>query len=374
VRAPAALLLLLILAAGDAGANPACGWNSTNWAQVSGPRFEGVAGSVDEAGKPVDVTPTAFGLCAFFGNCSKGGYGGCHNETTVPCLPADGCHDGYEGLPALTFTGGFETPIAEQFVPPWYNWANTANADDTAGPDGGIVLPATLDDCDIFLGNYTPGGITPNHWGVVSGANNMRVANVGQPDAGCAMEEKEGKIGPCALLCCAYCRADKDCVMAQLANGGNCALVHASPKKPFGTPQRNPAAAMVVPRRPPSPAPQPTPPPPGPPSPPPPPPPGPAPPKPAPPSTDCTFLQDIQLYDPGSKHTVAPVPAASQQECCGICKAYRGPGSQAKCFGAELYGGSCYVKTAPLPHVKQMPPKGVKLVACVLHNSTQQAR
>jgi hypothetical protein len=28
------------------------------------------------------------------------------------------------------------------------------------------------------------------------------------------------------------------------------------------------------------------------------------------------------------------------------------------------------VKTAPLPHVKQLPPKGVKLVACVLHNKT----
>jgi hypothetical protein len=120
-------------------------------------------------------------------------------------------------------------------VPPWYNWAKTANADDTAGPDGGIVLPATLDDCDIFIGNYTPGGVTPPHWGVVSGANSMRVSNVGQPDAGCAMEEKEGKIGPCALLCCAYCKADKDCVMAELANGGNCAIAHADPKIPFGT-------------------------------------------------------------------------------------------------------------------------------------------
>ena len=242
----------------------------------------------------------------------------------------------------------------------------------------------------------TPGGVTPQHWGVVSGANSMRVANVGQPDAGCTMEEKEGKIGPCALLCCAYCKvtclflpcstsglssnmmalitsncglhqADKDCVMAQLANGGNCALVHASPKKPFGKPQRNKATVMVVPRRPPSPAPQPTPPPPGPP---PGPPPLPPPPPHPPPSTDCTFLQDVQLYDPGSKHTVAPVSAATEQECCGICKAYRGAGSQAKCFGAELYGGSCYVKTALMPHVKQTPPKGVKLVACVLHNST----
>ena len=33
-------------------------------------------------------------------------------------------------------------------------------------------------------------------------------------------EEKQGKIGPCALLCCAYCKADKDCVTVQLANGG----------------------------------------------------------------------------------------------------------------------------------------------------------
>ena len=180
--------------------------HSTNWAQISGPRFEGVEGSVDKAGNPVDVTPTAFGLCAFFGNCSKGGYGGCHNETTVPCLPADGCHDGYEGLPALTFTSGFGTPIAKEFVPPWYDWAPTANADDTAGPDGGIVLPAAPDDCDIYLGNYTAGGVTPPHWGVVSGANAMRVSSVGQPDANCALEEKQGKIGACALLCCAYCK------------------------------------------------------------------------------------------------------------------------------------------------------------------------
>ena len=35
------------------------GGNFTNWAQISGPRYEGVAGSVDKAtGKPVDVTPT----------------------------------------------------------------------------------------------------------------------------------------------------------------------------------------------------------------------------------------------------------------------------------------------------------------------------
>lgn len=348
-----AILLLLLIPVGRLHLD------STNWAQISGPRFEGVAGAVDEAGKPVDVTPTAFGLCAFFGNCSKGGYGGCHNETTVPCLPADGCHEGYKGFPALTFTGGFETPIAKQFVPPWYNWAPTANADDTAGPDGGIVLPAALDDCDFYLGNYTSGGVTPPHWGVVSGANSMRVSSAGQPDPNCAIEEKQGKIGQCALLCCAYCKADKDCVMAELANGGNCALKHASPTAPFGKPQMIKAVTMVMPR--------------GrivPPSPPGPPPPPPTPPGPVPPSTDCTFLPDIQLYDPGSTHTSNPVAAASEQECCGICKAYHGTGSKAKCYGAELYGDSCYVKTAPLPHVKQVPPKGARLVACVLHNSS----
>ena len=48
-------------------------------------------------------------------------------------------------------------------MPPGYNWAKTASADDSAGQDGGIVLPATLDDCDMFMGNYTPGGVTPQH-------------------------------------------------------------------------------------------------------------------------------------------------------------------------------------------------------------------
>ena len=149
-------------------------------------------------------------------------------------------------------------------------------------------------------------------------------------------------------------------VMAELANGGSCALKHVSPKAPFGKPQLNKGVTMVMPRGrfvPPSP-----------PGPPPAPAPGPAPP--APPSADCTFLPDVQLYDPGSKHTVNPVAAKSEQECCGICKAYRGSGTHVKCYGAELYGESCYVKTAPLPHVKQVPPKGVKLVACVLHNSS----
>ena len=38
-------------------------------------------GHVDANGEPTDVMPTAFGNCAFFGNCSVGGYG-----PFEPCL------------------------------------------------------------------------------------------------------------------------------------------------------------------------------------------------------------------------------------------------------------------------------------------------
>ena len=83
-------------------------------------------------------------------------------------------------------------------------------------------------------------------------------------------------------------------------------------------------------------------------------------PDPAPsPSSKCEFLPNMQLYDPGSAHTSTPVAAATQEACCGICHADR------NCYGAELYGTSCYVKTAKLPAVKQMPPPGVPLIACV---------
>lgn len=225
------------------------GGNFTNWAQISGPRFKGVKGHVDAAGQPTDVVPTAFGNCAFFGNCSAGGYGGCHNETTVPCLPADGCTSGYNGLPALTFTGGKGTPIAAEFVPPWYNWAPVANADNSAGPDGGVLPIASPGDCDFFPSNYTPGGTVPPHWGAVSGANAMAVANVGAPDANCHIEQTEGKAGPCALMCCAYCKADSKCVQAELANGGNCVIAHANPKAPFGPPEEIKGPMMVVPNR-----------------------------------------------------------------------------------------------------------------------------
>ena len=93
----------------------------------------------------------------------------------------------------------------------------------------------------------------------------------------------------------------------------------------------------------------------------------PKPPKP-PPTPACTFHPDMQLSDPGSKHTKPPVPAATQDTCCIACM------EDATCFGAELYGGSCYKKTAPCPLVKQTPPKGVALVACVKNHSSDTAQ
>ena len=91
-------------------------------------------------------------------------------------------------------------------------------------------------------------------------------------------------------------------------------------------------------------------------------------PSPAPaPSSDCSFLPNIQLYDPSGNQTKAPVAAKDAAACCGVCM------TDKDCFGAELYGGSCYVKTAKLPQVKQTPPKGVPLFACVRENQTAQA-
>lgn len=87
-------------------------------------------------------------------------------------------------------------------------------------------------------------------------------------------------------------------------------------------------------------------------------------PSPTPPTSKCKFFNDIQLNDPGGNHTKAPVEAADQDACCGVCQA------DPDCYGAELYGTSCYVKTADLPKVKQIPPKGVPLIACVKTKST----
>lgn len=53
---------------------------------------------------------------------------------------------------------------------------------------------------------------------------------------------------------------------------------------------------------------------------------------PPPPKPRCTYHADMQLYDPGSKHTLSPVPAANEDACCVECM------ERATCFGAELYG------------------------------------
>jgi hypothetical protein len=121
------------------------GGNFTNWASIAGPIFKGVEGHVG------DVQPTAMTDCVFFGNCSAGGYGGCHNETTSHCVPHGGCTPSSEfDLATQTFKGGFEQQVAAEWVPPWYNWAPTANADNSAGPDGGTLPPS--DNCDFLYG------------------------------------------------------------------------------------------------------------------------------------------------------------------------------------------------------------------------------
>jgi hypothetical protein len=58
-----------------------------------------------------------------------------------------------------------------------------------------------------------------------------------------------GKAGPCTQQCCAYCLADKDCVMARLIGRG-CHLVHADPKLPFNA-WNNKSAGIttITPRR-----------------------------------------------------------------------------------------------------------------------------
>ena len=85
--------------------------------------------------------------------------------------------------------------------------------------------------------------------------------------------------------------------------------------------------------------------------------------QPPPPKPRCTYYKNMQLSDPGSKHTLSPVSAVDEAACCVKCM------ESAACFGAELYGESCYLKTAKLPLVNQTPPKGVPLVACVKNQS-----
>ena len=52
---------------------------------------------------------------------------------------------------------------------------------------------------------------------------------------------------------------------------------------------------------------------------------------PPPPKPRCTYHANQQLYDPGSKHTLAPVAAADEAACCVKCM------ESTACYGAELY-------------------------------------
>ena len=93
------------------------GGNFTNWAEIAGPVFKGVEGHTG------DVQPTAMTDCTFFGNCSLGGYGGCHNETTNHCVPKNGCTTGSSvaglALATQTFKGGRGQEVAKEWIPPW---------------------------------------------------------------------------------------------------------------------------------------------------------------------------------------------------------------------------------------------------------------
>lgn len=85
---------------------------------------------------------------------------------------------------------------------------------------------------------------------------------------------------------------------------------------------------------------------------------------PLPPKPRCSYHTNMQLYDPGGKHTSPPVDALDEAACCVQCL------ESEACFGAELHGSSCFLKTAKLPLVTQIPPKGVVLVACVKHHQS----
>ena len=169
----------------------------------------------------------------FFGNCSTGGYGGCHNETTSHCVPKNGCtsqHAGQEKLATQTFKGGFEQAVAPEWIPPWYNWAPEANADDSAGPDGGVLPPS--DKCDFLYHTDQAGGCNlcghATRWGIPIMKDPANPPGQAQCDNSTAGVPG----GFCARSCCAHCLADVDCVHASL-QGDACWLIHSDPTKPF---------------------------------------------------------------------------------------------------------------------------------------------
>jgi hypothetical protein len=58
--------------------------------------------------------------------------------------------------------------VAKEWIPPWYNWAPVANADNSAGPDGGVLPPS--DSCDFHYNTDQAGGCAlcgeAKRWGI----------------------------------------------------------------------------------------------------------------------------------------------------------------------------------------------------------------
>jgi hypothetical protein len=56
----------------------------------------------------------------------------------------------------------------------------------------------------------------------------------------------------------------------------------------------------------------------------------------------------MQLFDPGSKHTLAPVPAADEAACCVKCM------ESTACYGAELYGAETVFFAMPFDNLLKL--------------------
>ena len=82
----------------------------------------------------------------------------------------------------------------------------------------------------------------------------------------------------------------------------------------------------------------------------------------------CTQANEIELTAVGLElNGSQQVTVVDARACCGACAANK------KCYGAELYGTACYLKTAWLPLLPQTPPPGVPLIACIKKNTTTAA-
>jgi hypothetical protein len=165
------------------------GGQFTNIVSVAGPVFRGVENH------PSDVLPTGASNCYYHHSCyGKDGPANCRNESSSFCLPPN-C-----SMATTTFVSG-QTPVPPEYIPPW-----------DRHPDVG-----PSDNCTFAKETGLNGGYIPEHWG-------MAVMNVLWPQDTWMQH------------CCGYCRADPDCIAAQLY-GDQCTLHHNSsqygPIKPF---------------------------------------------------------------------------------------------------------------------------------------------